>query len=332
MTSKPTRIDPALAPGFRKDPLDERFLEHLNDCLAPHERAHYLELDERWPTIHVIGPPRSGTTLATQLIAAHLDVGCINNLVAAFWAAPVHGIRLAKKLLPIPAPSTYESHFGRTQSISEPHEFGYFWASLLGYREMSEPTSEQIAAVDWDRVRTTLLNMNEAYDRPTLFKSFVAAFYLPGLLRALPRTCLIRMRRAPIDNALSVLKMRREYASDPSVWVSLRPREYAWLKSESLPRQAAGQVVFTHAAIDRALGLGLAQAQHPHVLDVDYEQMCANPAEFLGQVQRMLAGAGADVELVRAAPNPFELGRTAASSNDELDELEAAIAEFSRGC
>lgn len=328
MTTKPTRNDPAVAPEFRKDPLDERFLEHLNDCLAPHERALHVEpgeLDERWPTIHVIGPPRSGTTLATQLIAAHLDVGCINNLVAAFWAAPVHGIRLAKRLLPIPAPSTYESRYGRTQTISEPHEFGYFWASLLGYRDMVEPTPEQIADVDWDRVRATLLNMNEAYGRPTLFKSFMAAFYLPGLLRALQRTCLVRMRRAPVDNALSVLGMRREYASDPSVWVSLRPREYAWLKSESLPRQAAGQVVFTHAAIDR----GLAQVEHPHMLDVDYEQMCADPAGFLARVQSMLARAGAVVELVRPAPAPFELRRTAPNDDAELAELEAALAEFS---
>lgn len=325
MTTKPDRDDPGVAPAFGKDPLEERFLEHLNDCLAPHERAHYVELDERWPTLHVIGPPRSGTTLATQLIAAHLDVGCINNLVAAFWAAPVHGIRLAKKLLPIPAPSTYESRFGRTPTIGEPHEFGYFWASLLGYREMSEPTPEQIAAVDWDRVRSTLLNMNAAYGRPTLFKSFMAAFYLPGLLRALPRTCLIRMRRAPVDNALSVLQMRREYAADPSVWVSLRPREYAWLRHESLPRQAAGQVIFTHATIDR----GLEQAQHPHVLEVDYEQMCADPAEFLRRVQSMLARAGADVEIVRPAPSPFERRRTPARSEIELAEVEAAIAEFS---
>ena len=263
--------------------------------------------------------------MATQLIAAHLDVGCINNLVAAFWAAPVHGIRLAKKLLPIPAPSTYESRFGRTPTIGEPHEFGYFWASLLGYREMSEPTPEQIAAVDWDRVRTTLLNMNAAYGRPTLFKSFMAAFYLPGLLRALPRTCLIRMRRAPVDNALSVLQMRREYAADPSVWVSLRPREYAWLRHESLPRQAAGQVVFTHATIDR----GLEQVQHPHVLEIDYEQMCADPAEFLRRVQSMLARAGAAVENLRPAPSPFERRRTAARSEIELAEVEAAIAEFS---
>ena len=323
MSGRSRRQDPALAAEFRKDPADERFLADLNARLLPHEEADYAELDERWPTIHVIGPPRSGTTLATQLIAAHLDVGCINNLVAAFWAAPVHGIRLAKKLLPIPAPSSYTSRYGRTDHISEPHEFGYFWASMLGYEQMSEPSAEQIEAVDWARVRRTLTNMNAAYARPTLFKSFMASFYLPGLLEVLPRTCLVRLRRDPLDNALSVLEMRRSYASDPSVWVSLRPREYAWLRAQSLPRQAAGQVVFTHAAIER----GLASRCHPYVLDVDYEQMCADPDAFLAQLRAMLSRAGAQVELLRPAPPPFEFRRRSREGED-VGEVEAALAEF----
>lgn len=322
------RVDPAVADEFRKDPADERFLESLNDRLSAHERADYDPgIAERWPTIHVIGPPRSGTTLATQLIAAHLDVGCVNNLVAAFWDAPVHGIRLSKKLLPIPAPSTYASRYGRTQTIGEPHEFGYFWASMLGYREMAEPSPDQVAAVDWARVRTTLMHMNAAWGRPTLFKSFMAAMYLPGLLRALPRTVLVRMRRDPVDNALSILRMRHQYAATPDEWVSLRPREYAWLKDESIPRQAAGQVTFVHAAIDR--GLAALDEPHPHVLDVDYATMCADPGRFLDALQTTLAAAGADVARLHAAPEPFTVHRRGPSPAAEvLAEIEAALAEF----
>ena len=321
--TRPARKDPRLAAAFAKDPADEHFLATLNERLAPHELADYAEIDEHWPTIHVIGPPRSGTTLATQLIAAHLDVGCINNLVAAFWAAPVHGIRLAKKLLPIPAPSSYASRYGRTETISEPHEFGYFWSALLGYREMVEPSAEQIAAVDWARVRRTLLNMCAAYGRPTLFKSFMAGFYLSGLLPALPRTCVIRMRRDPVDNALSIVKMRHSYAADPSVWVSLRPREHAWLQHESLACQAAGQVVFTHAAIDR----GLAAVEHAHVLDVDYARMCSDPGAFLAEVQALVAGAGAELACLRPAPAPFEIRRPLGEASLR-SEIEAALAEF----
>ena len=325
MTATPKRKDPRLAAAFTKDPADEHFLATLNERLADHELADYAELDELWPTVHVIGPPRSGTTLATQLLAAHLDLGCINNLVATFWAAPVHGIRLAKKLLPIPAPSTYASRYGRTESIGEPHEFGYFWAALLGYREMVEPRAEALAAVDWGRVRRTLLNMCQAYGRPVLFKSFMASLYLPGLLRALPRTCLIRMRREPIDNASSIVKMRHDYAADPSVWVGLRPREHAWLQHESLARQAAGQVVFSHAAIDR----GLAATSHPHVLDVDYAQMCADPAGFLTAVQALLTGAGAEVACLRPPPESFEVRRPLGDAGMR-EAIEAALAEFDR--
>jgi len=323
MTTPDEPSDPDLAAAFAKDPADERFLATLNHRLAAHELDDYAELDERWPTVHVIGPPRAGTTLATQLLAAHLDLGCINNLVAAFWAAPVHGIRLAKKLLPIPAPSTYRSRYGRTERIGEPHEFGYFWAALLGDREMAEPSAAQLAAVDWPRVRRTLLNMCAAYARPVLFKALAASFYLPGLVSTLPRTCVIRMRRDPVDNALSILRMRHEYAADPSTWVSLRPREYAWLRHEPLPRQAAGQVVFTHAAIDR----GLAAGAPAHLLDVDYAAMCEDPAGFLSAVESLLASAGAEVPRLRPAPPPFEVRRPRGEPEARA-RIEAALADF----
>jgi hypothetical protein len=46
--------------------------------------------------VFVLGVPRSGTTLTSQLLAYCLDAGYVNNAAARFWLAPVHGIRLAR--------------------------------------------------------------------------------------------------------------------------------------------------------------------------------------------------------------------------------------------
>ena len=96
-TRFPVAVQP-LAAGFRKDPAEESFLDDLNLRLATFHDAEVTEQPEHFPTLHVVGPPRSGTTLLMQLLAAHLEVGYINNLIASFWRVPLYGIRLSKKV------------------------------------------------------------------------------------------------------------------------------------------------------------------------------------------------------------------------------------------
>ena len=74
----------SLAAPFRKDAAEEFFLDDLNQRLAAAHDQELVERPELFPTLHVVGPPRSGTTLLMQLLAAHLEVGYINNLIAAF--------------------------------------------------------------------------------------------------------------------------------------------------------------------------------------------------------------------------------------------------------
>ena len=54
---RPTRTDARLSEAYRKDPKQEAFLDRLNAALAPGERAAYRELEERYPTLHVVGAP-----------------------------------------------------------------------------------------------------------------------------------------------------------------------------------------------------------------------------------------------------------------------------------
>ena len=148
-----SRQEPPLTQRFQKNAKDEAFLERLNDALAPMQESMYKELPDRYPTVQVIGVPRSGSTLLVQAISSALDIGYIDNLIAAFWKAPLCGIALSRKLLPAKHNSSFESTFGRTADISEPHEFGYFWFSLLGYTEMRESVGPDEDVIDWGRVR-----------------------------------------------------------------------------------------------------------------------------------------------------------------------------------
>ncbi|HXH95706.1 MAG TPA: sulfotransferase, partial [Gaiellaceae bacterium] len=229
--------------AFAKDPDEERFLERLNEILAPGAEADLLDLDEAFPTLHVVGAPRSGTTLLYQVVASGLEVGYVNNLVAAFWRAPVYGIRLSRKLGLDELGSSFASGFGRTRGVQEPHEFGYFWNGHLRYPDMSERPSEHEETIDWLNLRRVLLNMAHASGRPMAFKPMLLVWHLERMAELMPRTCYVWIRREQRQTALSLLAMRQALFGTLDEWASLRPGGPGWLADEPPWRQVAAQVV-----------------------------------------------------------------------------------------
>ncbi len=290
---------PELADRYRKDEDQERFLVQLNDALQPHEVDSYRDLPETCPTLHIVGPPRSGTTFLNQLICHHLDVGYVNNLVAAFWRAPVHGIRLSRKLLSRPEEADFRSDYGRTAPIHGPHEFGYFWASHLRHENMDQRPAGHAEQIDWQEMRRTLINMTHAFARPMVFKSFHLVWYMHRLQQVLPRTCFVRLRRDPIQNAVSLLKARREYLNDPRQWLSLRPLACADMDAATPVEQVAAQVYY----IERWIDGQLRKLRPGTALELSYESVCRNPAAAIAKVRALVSSQGPPIAMFQS-PDP----------------------------
>ena len=290
---------------YRKDPDYETFLARFNEILAPYQEEEYQDLPEVYPTVHVTGAPRSGTTVMAQLIASHLPMGCINNLIGAFWRAPVFGIQLSKQLIPPGLPSSLRSDFGRTATIHELHEFAYFWSDVLGYPEYAQQPDEFEEQIQWDRLRRVLINMTHAFGSAVLFKSFLLGFHIARVQAILPKTCFIRVRRNPVDNALSLLRFRQSVMGSLDDWVTLKPLEYESLRHEPFCRQVAGQVYFLEQSLTRQIE----EVGGHNVLDVEYEQLCRNPKAVLEDVRDMLLANGQAVEITGDVPESLPVSR-----------------------
>ena len=315
------RADPELSRQFAKDAAEEDFLERLNAILAPHEEAEYLELEERYPTLHVIGAPRSGTTLLYQLVASGLEVGYVNNLVAAFWRAPATGIRLSRKLR-LHAESSFDSSFGRTRGIQEPHEFGYFWNHHLRYPDLSERPAGHEETIDWAGLRRVVVNMAHAQGGPIAFKPMLLVWHLEAMVRHMPRTCYVWIRREQRDTALSLMKMRLGLRGSYEAWASLRPR--ADLDAEPPWRQVAAQVVLLERTIEEA-----ARRLGPeHVLPVRYERMCAEPTAVLEEIRDLMGAKGHAPALRRNDLPPFSEQRNAALDAEFGARIDEALEHY----
>ena len=100
--------------GYQRDDKAEHFLDRLNLNLTSIEPLKDELPDRTWPLVFVLGLPRSGTTLLTQLLGHSLDVAVVNNLVARFWLAPVTGMRLSRIILGDEVHTNFLSDYGKT--------------------------------------------------------------------------------------------------------------------------------------------------------------------------------------------------------------------------
>lgn len=277
------RKDNPVSSAFAKNEEFERYLSVLNNTLSDAQADLIQDLPEVFPTLHILGAPRSGTTLITQMLSSFLDVGYINNLIAAFWKAPLFGIQLSKRLLGTDHQSDFSSQFGRTKGINEPHEFGYFWNYYLSYPDFQQKTAEQIN-INWNRLTALLTNMTYGFQKPIVFKSFLVGFHALHLYQHLPKSCFLYVKRDFVENAYSILQLRKKMLGSEHLWASIKPRQFEWLHDKDVFIQIAGQILF----LEHEYLAQLKQIPNANVLVYPYEAACVDPGHFITAVQKCL--------------------------------------------
>ena len=222
-------------------------LENMNLAL--------LEIEERLrnprhcdnvpPFYFVIGAPRSGTTLLTQLLAHCFDFGYITNLAARFWLTPVLGIQFSKEVLGKRVTPSLKSHYATTEHAGDIHEFGRFWMSHLGLSSSQD--------VDW-------LVPDEEYASLTLRalraiqSQFTAPIVMKGIYPAYASEWMnenfeirwINIERAAVDTCISILDARRKKLRDEHDWFGWHiPDVDRWrYTSDNLYGEIANQVTY----------------------------------------------------------------------------------------
>jgi len=266
----------SLLPEFEKDLAEENLLETINQHLAEIEPQDRLP-SEQHSTIFIVGSPRSGTTLASQIVASEFDVSFVNSVAAAFYLSPTIGLRLANKLLGTTFYSSFESRYARSSDVTEPHEFGYFWAHHLGYKHLMQPSACEIEKIEWEKLDRVLWNMAAVSGRNFLFKPLMAVWYIREFLKNIPSCYFIRIRRDPVQVAASILKMRMDMTGSYNSWVSLRPACYGRMSGSHPYEQVAAQVAAIECELEQHEG-------NARVLVVEYDKLCSDMDSVLDDI------------------------------------------------
>jgi len=244
------------------------------------------------PPIFFLGAPRSGSTLAIQVITDALDVGFISNRHCQWFGAPAVAEKLFHPTRHRPV-SDYRSRHGVTEGWHAPAECGEWWYRFF----RRKPAYTQLDDVDPKKMRAfrrSIASLTNALDRPILFKNLYASLRIQAIAHYLPESLFIVTHRDEVDNGHSLLEGRNRVFGNYQTWWSMEPSEIEVLKRLPAHEQVIEQIRHTYRTIDS--DMKLAKIDSKRRLDFTYEDFCDSPASIVGSVRSFFKQNGCQVK------------------------------------
>lgn len=258
------------------------FLNTLNQNLLPLEIKLRTEANEEHLNIFILGLPRSGTTLLSQVITHHLNIYCTNNLMARFWMTPLVGAFLSKIILGERKAKDFQSVFGKTADISSPHEFSWFWQEQMKINNFHNLNiQKKLLEIDWDGFKSVIFNMNKIMEGGIVFKPLeYAGYFLDGFDKNFNKKIFLYIDRDSADISFSLAKARLDYYKDINVMWGSVPPDFDTLKDLPFGEQIAGQIFhLRNMYLDN-----LKKVDPVQVIRITYKNLCKNPQLVLDKI------------------------------------------------
>ena len=270
--------------------------------------------------IFIIGSPRSGSTLLYQLLAQRFDFTYLSNVHASFFGAPSLVELLRHHSQANRTQGQYRSQFGYAKGTWAPSECGEFWYRFFP-RNPQHTLLSDVSAKNMARMRGVVGKLQEAGNKPLLFKNMPCALRLEPLIHALPEAIFLVMQRNLLDNAHSILCARKTIYHDYGSWWSLKPRSYPKLRILPAHVQVVEQIRAINDLIDQARN----QFGDERFLDVQYETLCDNTHDELNSIERFLKNHGLTISHNAAVPASFPHPSTCNISSRVYQQLQEYI-------
>lgn len=250
--------------------------------------------------IILIALPRGGSTLTYQALVHALDGTYLSNLWNLFYATPLFGGLLSKAKC-ARYRSSFRSEQGFVDGLCGPAEGLKFWSYWCDYgldecvaaampkKQLSEARPQYLKRV---------LSILSREDRPFISGYIGHALVLSRLGSLFPSAVFVRLTRDPVDNALSILKIRKE---SPEKSFSVLPRECLPILKDSLHKQVAAQVHYLNQRIDNEI-------DPDRTIYVSYEKLCSNPTVEVSRIAEFCNLKGMSVRMKQSLPDSFPHG------------------------
>jgi hypothetical protein len=230
--------------------------------------------------VFVVGLPRSGTTLAYELIVQAFDVAYFTRAYAYSYGLPNITTRMLQRSLAAPVPR-YASVYGRIpgwRSPAENHVFWEQWIRSSGELGHYVPPGT-ISSNQRDAARQAVASITAIARRPFVFKDVYLAMSPAALLEIFPDARIVLVERDFDAVCASVLRGRMGHKG--VTWWSIRPPFYREMTGKDNIEKTAFQCTRAKQVMDREFS----RVPPASCLRVSYDEICSDPLEVLERVE-----------------------------------------------
>lgn len=296
ITKLTEKINQERTNDFKRNIEQEELLEIINNNLLPAEKKLTKEFSSpSLPVIFIVGVPRSGTTLISQLIADHGGFSYISNFLAKFWETPYLGSIIERAAEIRQNKVSYDSNYGNTFYLSEPHEFTYFWEKWFNKGQKVQFLSKkELNKINKEKLRSEIAAIEAGCaSGPVIFKNpYWTNLQINFLKEVFPNHIFINATRSPFYVCQSIVNARKKVRGSKEKWWSIKPKEYFEFKNLSWEEQIVRQVYYTKKHIEDSLD----NLNSKRVLNISYKELCNNPSYFLDQIIKSANYFGAEID------------------------------------
>lgn len=269
--------------------------------------------------IFIVGGPRSGSTLVSQVMISSFRFAYINNVVAQF---PQSAATIAK-LLRVgswPVPKQTESLYGDTRGPNGASEAGAIWDWIFPWSDHHSVSETELTAHSRASLLELVSGLTETYQAPLLTKNLWNSVRIQAILSVIPSALFVVMLRDPVQMAESIARGRVRALGDRSGFWSIRPKDILTDPPIDPLEHAIRQIHLTYSEIDEAIQ----NSNASQFFFLKYESFCHNPADELSRFDDFARQQG-EILAVRQDPPPEFTVST--GHGEELIRYESAIRE-----
>lgn|GEM_PF-3268179 len=239
--------------------------------------------ENEYANYFIVGSPRTGSTLLSQILLQAFDLGCQYNAVAKYYSVPLYGYsEISEKLK---EKNKLESFLGNTTGNLNAHEFGYFWQYWLNYTDHHEPTAEHLSTVAVNQLQHKLNAITNFLGKDLLIKNQVYInFIINWISNHITNSKFIFIYRDDFEVVESILYSRFIQYGRYDLWWSLRPAMYnEWSQLNPID-QVVNQVLYTNKKIRQQLSI----LDNKEYIIIRYSDIVNNMKETISEVGEFL--------------------------------------------
>jgi len=269
--------------------------------------------------IFVLALPRSGSTVTYQSVCHGLAVNYLSNLWNIFYQLPLLGGWLSSKNAQFHN-SNFVSQHGFIDGLDGPAEGLRFWSWWLdcGLSDLDCSTLSEEKLDNRTRYLRQVLAVLSSKCKP-FATAYLGHSLLPDRVdHAFPGAILIRLKREPVSNALSLLKSRRLSRSG---WFSVKPRECDGLQDLTEHEQVAAQVYWLNRRLDDA-------ACSHKMFIIHYEDLCENPEREIERIRHFCGNRGLSIARKFNLPEAFRFQKADLKFDSDAIAIREALNEL----